>query len=188
MERKIRTRFAPSPTGFMHIGNLRTALYAFLFAKSQKGDFVLRIEDTDQKRYVEDATRVIYETLEAAQIQHDEGPDIGGNYGPYIQSERKDMYKKYALELVDKGHAYYCFCPKDDDNRHCHCRNASKEEVESHLSANKSFVIRQKMPLEGETSFSDFVFGEISVENKTLDDQILLKSDGLPTPQFCPRG
>ncbi len=195
MERKIRTRFAPSPTGYMHIGNLRTALYAFLFAKSQKGDFVLRVEDTDQKRYVEDATRVIYETLEAAQIQHDEGPDIGGNYGPYIQSERKDMYKKYALELVDKGHAYYCFCPKDDIenndtskdgyNLHCRCRDVSKEEVESHLSAGKSFVIRQKMPLEGVTSFNDFVFGEISVENKTLDDQVLLKSDGLPTYNFA---
>jgi glutamyl-tRNA synthetase len=189
----IRTRFAPSPTGYMHIGNLRTALYAFLFAKSQKGDFVLRIEDTDQKRYVEDATQVIFQTLYAAQIIHDEGPDIGGNYGPYIQSERKEIYKKYALELVDKGDAYFCFCQKEDmDNTDTsvegynrHCRNLSKEEVQYNLSARKPFVIRQKMPLEGETSFNDLVFGEISVENKTLDDQILLKSDGLPTYNFA---
>ncbi|MDR1226049.1 MAG: glutamate--tRNA ligase [Prevotellaceae bacterium] len=193
MTNNVRTRFAPSPTGYMHIGNLRTALYAFLFAKSQKGSFVLRIEDTDQKRYVEGATRVVYETLKAAQIQHDEGPDIGGNYGPYTQSERKDIYKKYALELVDKGHAYYCFCQKDGSENseaskegyNRHCRNLSKEEVQSNLSADKPFVIRQKMPLEGETSFNDLVFGEIAVENKTLDDQILLKSDGLPTYNFA---
>jgi glutamyl-tRNA synthetase len=177
----------------MHIGNLRTALYAFLFAKSQKGDFVLRIEDTDQKRYVEDATQVILKTLRVARIQHDEGPDTGGDYGPYIQSERKGIYKKYALELIDRGCAYYCFCQKDDnenieaskDGYNRHCRNLSNEEVQRNLSAGKPCVIRQKIPLTGETSWNDMVFGEISVENKTLDDQILLKSDGMPTYNFA---
>lgn len=188
----VRTRFAPSPTGYMHIGNLRTALYAYLFAKSQKGKFVLRIEDTDQKRYVEDATRVIYETLKVANIHHDEGPDVGGNYGPYVQSERKAIYKEYAMKLVEKGAAYYCFCAKteedDEENptaNECHCRDLSAEEVQRNLAEGKSYVIRQRVPHEGTTTFNDLVYGEITVENETLDDQILLKSDGMPTYNFA---
>ena len=176
----------------MHIGNLRTALYAYLFAKSQHGKFVLRIEDTDQKRYVEDATRVIYETLETANIHHDEGPDVGGNYGPYVQSERKAIYKEYAMKLIEKGAAYYCFCAKteeeDEENptvNECHCRNLSAEEVQKNLAEGKSYVIRQKVPHEGTTTFNDLVYGEITVENETLDDQILLKSDGMPTYNFA---
>ncbi|MCR5014941.1 MAG: glutamate--tRNA ligase [Bacteroidales bacterium] len=187
----VRTRFAPSPTGYMHIGNLRTALYAYLFARSQNGKFVLRIEDTDQKRYVEDATRVIYETLETANIHHDEGPDVGGDYGPYVQSERKAIYKEYAMKLIDKGAAYYCFCAKPDEEEEdgavneCHCRNLSAEEVQKNLAEGKSYVIRQKVPHEGTTTFNDLVYGEITVENETLDDQILLKSDGMPTYNFA---
>ena len=188
----VRTRFAPSPTGYMHIGNLRTALYAYLFAKSQNGKFVLRIEDTDQKRYVEDATRVIYETLQVANIHHDEGPDVGGDSGPYVQSERKAIYKEYAQKLIDKGAAYYCFCAKteeeDEENstaNECHCRDLSAEEVRKNLEEGKSYVIRQKVPHEGTTTFNDLVYGEITVENETLDDQILLKSDGMPTYNFA---
>ena len=188
----VRTRFAPSPTGYMHIGNLRTALYAYLFAKSQNGKFVLRIEDTDQKRYVEDATRVIYETLQVANIHHDEGPDVGGDYGPYVQSERKAIYKEYAQKLIDKGAAYYCFCAKteeeDEENpviNECHCRDLSHEEVRKNLEEGMSYVIRQKVPHEGTTTFNDLVYGEITVENETLDDQILLKSDGMPTYNFA---
>ena len=175
----------------MHIGNLRTALFAYLFAKSQNGKFILRIEDTDQGRYVEGAVDVIYETLKAARLYHDEGPDIGGDYGPYIQSERKGMYKKFALELVEKGAAYYCFCQKGEKESESmegydrHCRNLSREEVEAQLAAGKPYVIRQRIPLEGSTSWNDLVYGEISVENSTLDDQVLLKSDGMPTYNFA---
>ncbi len=196
---KARTRFAPSPTGYMHIGNLRTALYAYLLTKSMGGDFILRIEDTDQERYVEGATDVIYNTLKETGLIWDEGPDIGGNYGPYIQSERKHLYKEYAEKLVESGHAYYCFCDKErlDRVRHeCevqklppkydkHCMSLTKEEIKAKLDAGVPYVIRQNMPVSGTTSFDDAVFGRITVENSTLDDQILLKSDGMPTYNFA---
>ena len=196
---KIRTRFAPSPTGYMHIGNLRTALYAYLLAKHDGGDFILRIEDTDQERYVEGATDFIYRALKDTGLAHDEGPDIGGEYGPYIQSERRDLYKKYALELVEKGEAYYCFCDKErlDSVRAAqeaaklppkydgHCKNLSKEEIEEKLKAGVPYVIRQKIPQTGTTSFEDEVFGTITAPNDTLDDNVLLKSDGLPTYNFA---
>lgn len=194
---EIRTRFAPSPTGYMHIGNLRTALYAFLYAKHYNGKFILRIEDTDQKRYVEGATEIIYNTLKQTKLIHDEGPDIGGNYGPYVQSERKALYKEYAEKLVKSGHAYYCFCSNShEENSHeedepqtfgynRHCRNLSKEEVEKNLKEGKSYVIRQKVPLDGTTTFHDEIYGDITVENSSLDDQILLKSDGMPTYNFA---
>lgn len=194
---EIRTRFAPSPTGYMHIGNLRTALYAFLYAKHHNGKFILRIEDTDQKRYVEGATEIIYDTLKQTKLIHDEGPDIGGNYGPYVQSERKALYKEYAEKLVKSGHAYYCFCSNThEENSHeddepqtygynRHCRNLSKEEVEKNLKEGKSYVIRQKVPLDGTTTFHDEIYGDITVENSSLDDQILLKSDGMPTYNFA---
>ncbi len=200
MKKEVRTRFAPSPTGYMHIGNLRTALYAFLYAKNKNGKFVLRIEDTDQKRYVDGATEVIYQTLKQTNLIHDEGPDIGGNYGPYVQSERKDIYRKYAQQLVEKGKAYYCFCGNKDEEQvldgddvdevktygyNRHCRNLSKEQIEQYLEQGKSYVIRQKMPLEGTTTFHDEVYGDITVENSSLDDQILLKSDGMPTYNFA---
>lgn len=196
---KVRTRFAPSPTGYMHIGNLRTALYTYLLAKKDGGTFILRIEDTDQERYVDGAIDVIYNTLKMAGLQWDEGPDIGGPVGPYIQSERMGMFKDYALQLVESGHAYYCFCDKARleelrkvqqasgvspmyDN---HCRNLSKEEVEKKLSEGIPYVIRQKMPREGTTTFHDEVFGDITVENTTLDDNILIKADGMPTYNFA---
>ncbi len=196
---KARTRFAPSPTGYMHIGNLRTALYAYLLTKSMGGDFILRIEDTDQGRLVEGATDVIYNTLKETGLFWDEGPDIGGNYGPYIQSERKDLYKEYAMKLVEQGKAYYCFCDKDrlDRVRHeCeiqkkppkydrHCLSLSKEEIQAKLDAGEPYVIRQNMPQSGTTSFDDAVFGRITVENITLDDNVLLKSDGMPTYNFA---
>ena len=197
-KQETRTRFAPSPTGYMHIGNLRTALYAYLFAKHEKGKFILRIEDTDQKRFVEGATDLIYRTLKQTGLKHDEGPDIGGDFGPYIQSERKPIYKEYAQKLVELGHAYYCFCGNDDAesqdesqeqvqtfgyNRHC--RNLTKEQVEEYLKQGKSYVIRQKIPLDGTTTFHDEVYGDITVENNSLDDQILLKSDGMPTYNFA---
>jgi glutamyl-tRNA synthetase len=173
----------------MHIGNLRTALYAFLFAKSRKGDFILRIEDTDRERQVADATQVIYDTLKTAGIRHDEGPDTGGEYGPYVQSERKEIYKEYALALVEKGEAYYCFCSKEDsktdEGYDRHCRYLTREEIQKNLESGKPYVIRQKIKLEGQTVFNDAVFGEIAVDNKTLDDQILLKSDGMPTYNFA---
>ncbi|MBE7082199.1 MAG: glutamate--tRNA ligase [Clostridiales bacterium] len=195
-KKQVRTRFAPSPTGYMHIGNLRTALYAYLFAKHEKGKFVLRIEDTDQKRFVEGATEVIYQTLKQTNMIHDEGPDIGGNYGPYVQSERKPLYKDYALQLVENGNAYYCFCTNDKEENtdgeaeqtfgyNRHCRNLSKEEIEKNLAAGKPYVIRQKMPLEGTTTFHDEVYGDVTVQNDSLDDQILLKSDGMPTYNFA---
>lgn len=192
---KVRTRFAPSPTGYMHIGNLRTALYEYLIAKSKNGDFILRIEDTDQTRYVEGAEEVIYNTLKAVGLKHDEGPDIGGDYGPYVQSERKSGYLAYAKKLVEKGAAYYCFCDKSDkdksENEHLDsgyrdkCRDLTQEEVNEKLSAGVPYVIRQKMPESGYTTFNDVVFGEVKVENKELEDQILIKSDGFPTYNFA---
>lgn len=196
---KIRTRFAPSPTGYMHIGNLRTALYAYLLAKKDGGDFILRIEDTDQERYVEGAVDLIYRTMAETGLIHDEGPDIGGNYGPYIQSERRELYKEYAEKLVQLGGAYYCFCDKErlDDLRarqeaaklppkyDGHCSRLSKEEIEEKLKAGVPYVIRQKIPKHGTTTFFDEVYGKITVDNSTLDDNILLKSDGLPTYNFA---
>lgn len=195
---RIRTRFAPSPTGFMHVGNLRTALYEYLTAKHEGGSFVLRIEDTDQERYVEGATQVIYDTLKLAGLNHDEGPDIGGDFGPYVQSERKDLYKPYAEQLVKEGKAYYCFCSKErlDSLRQNapegtvvgydrHCRNLSSEEVEANLKAGLPYVIRQKMPTEGESTYTDLVYGDITIPNDELDDQILIKADGFPTYNFA---
>ncbi len=192
----VRTRFAPSPTGFMHVGNLRTALYEYLVAKSMGGTFVLRIEDTDQERYVEGAVDIIYHTLHTAGLIHDEGPDIGGNYGPYVQSERMELYRPYAEQLVASGHAYYCFCTKErlaslhDEKSGLggydrHCRDLSQEEIDANLKAGIPYVIRQKMPTEGETTFHDAVYGDITVSNKELEDQILLKADGYPTYNFA---
>ena len=197
--KEVRTRFAPSPTGYMHIGNLRTALYAYLLAKSKGGKFILRIEDTDQERYVEGAVDVIYRTMKDTGLIHDEGPDIGGDYGPYIQSERRGIYKEYAEKLVESGHAYYCFCDKErlEDLRQRQtvmkvptkydglCSKLSKEEIEEKIKAGVPYVIRQKMPSHGKTTFKDEVFGEISVENAILDDNVLLKADGLPTYNFA---
>lgn len=194
---KVRTRFAPSPTGFMHVGNLRTALYEYLIAKSLDGTFVLRIEDTDQERKVDGAVDIIYNTLKSAKLIHDEGPDIGGEYGPYVQSERKDMYIPYAKQLIAQDKAYYCFCSKDrlDTLRENsdeigsgydrHCRNLPKEEVQKLLDGGVPYVIRQKMPLDGTTTFNDAVFGSITVENSELQDQILIKADGFPTYNFA---
>lgn len=196
---EVRTRFAPSPTGYMHIGNLRTALYEYLIAKSQGGKFILRIEDTDQERQVEGAVDVIYNTMRMTGLKHDEGPDIGGEYGPYVQSERMGMYMDYAKELVEKGEAYYCFCTKErleslkESNAEGaafakydrHCLGLSKEEVQAKLDAGVPFVIRQKMPDSGTTTFSDVVYGDITVENTELDDQILMKADGFPTYNFA---
>ncbi len=199
MAGEIRTRFAPSPTGYMHIGNLRTALYEYLIAKRHGGKFILRIEDTDQDRYVEGATEVIYKTLKMAGLQHDEGPDIGGPFGPYIQSERKGSYMEYAKKLIELGGAYYCFCTKErltamkEDLEKAggaykydrHCLSLNKQEIERKLAAGESFVIRQKMPDTGSTSFEDAVYGTITVENSELEDQVLIKSDGLPTYNFA---
>ncbi|MCH5299024.1 MAG: glutamate--tRNA ligase [Ruminococcus sp.] len=191
----VRTRYAPSPTGFMHVGNLRTALYEYLIAKSQGGTFVLRIEDTDRERYVEGAVDVIYNTLRTAGIIHDEGPDKGGDFGPYVQSERKDMYLPYAEQLVNEGKAYRCFCSKerleklsegsDFGGYDRHCRDLSQQEIDEKLSAGTPYVIRQKMPLDGKTTFKDAVFGEITVDNSELQDQILIKTDGYPTYNFA---
>ncbi len=197
--KEVRTRFAPSPTGYMHIGNLRTALYTYLIAKNAGGKFILRIEDTDQKRYVEGAVDVIYKTLELVGLQHDEGPDIGGPYGPYVQSERKDIYKKYAEQLVELGGAYYCFCTKErldklreeaEKNNTAfkydgHCKGLTKEEVEAKLAAGEPYVIRQRIPETGQTTFVDAVYGTITVDNEELDEGVLLKSDGLPTYNFA---
>ncbi len=192
MTQTVRTRFAPSPTGYMHIGNLRTALYAYLFAKAEKGTFILRIEDTDRARYVADAVDFINRTLEMAHIIPDEGPDAGGDYGPYVQSQRMDIYKKYAEELVEKGHAYRCFCnPKEKEAGEGHggydrtCRNLSREEIEQHLKDGTPYVIRQKMPLDGETTYFDVLHGNITIANEELEDQVLLKSDGMPTYNFA---
>ena len=198
---KIRTRFAPSPTGRMHVGNLRTALYTYLIAKHEGGDFILRIEDTDQERHVEGAEGIIYRTLEKTGLIHDEGPDKDGGYGPYVQSERQKagIYMEYAKKLVEKGEAYYCFCDKErleevrkiQEASHIapmydrHCRNLSPEEIQEKLDAGVPYVIRQKMPLEGTTTFHDDIYGDVTVENSTLDDQILIKTDGMPTYNFA---
>ncbi len=190
---KVRTRFAPSPTGYMHVGNLRTALYTWLIARANNGTFILRIEDTDQGRYVDGAVDVIYRTMAQCGLTHDEGPDVGGPVAPYIQSERRDTYGKYARLLVEKGGAYYCFCEKTeseedsgDFNRAADpCRDLSAEEVQAKLDAGMPYVIRQKIPAEGTTTFRDAIFGDITVENSTLDDQVLLKRDGLPTYNFA---
>ena len=201
--KKVRTRFAPSPTGFMHVGNLRTALYAYLLAKSCGGDFVLRIEDTDQARYVEGAVDVIYATLARAGLIHDEGPDKDGGYGPYVQSERNasGIYLEYAQQLIEAGHAYYCFCDKerleslkstvsDESSTEIvqydkHCLHLSKEEVEANLAAGKPYVIRFNMPTEGTTTFNDDIYGDITVPNAEMEDLILIKSDGFPTYNFA---
>ena len=190
---KVRTRFAPSPTGYMHVGNLRTALYTWLIARNAGGTFILRIEDTDQGRLVEGATDVIYRTLAETKLNHDEGPDVGGPVAPYIQSQRQDTYGKYAELLVSKGHAYYCFCEKTeseedsgDFNRAADpCRDLSAGEVQAKLDAGMPYVIRQRIPAEGTTTFHDAIFGDITVENKTLDDQVLIKRDGMPTYNFA---
>ena len=195
-QHKVRTRFAPSPTGIMHVGNLRTALFEYLIAKSGGGDFILRIEDTDRERYVEGAVDVIYRTLDAVGLRHDEGPDIGGNYGPYVQSERREIYRGYAEQLLREGKAYRCFCSRErldalrgenpeNGGYDRHCRNLPRGEVERLLAAGKPYVIRQKMPTEGSTTFTDAVYGEITIENRELEDQILLKSDGYPTYNFA---
>lgn len=197
---KVRTRFAPSPTGRMHVGNLRTALYAYLVAKHEGGDFILRIEDTDQERYVEGAVDIIYRTLQKTGLIHDEGPDKDGGCGPYVQSERQaqGIYLKYAKELIDKGEAYYCFCDKErleglkkvvaGKEIHVydkHCLHLSKEEVEEKLAADVPYVIRQNNPTEGTTTFEDEIYGDITVDNAELDDMILIKSDGYPTYNFA---
>ncbi len=189
----VRTRFAPSPTGYMHVGNLRTALYTWLIARKDKGTFIFRLEDTDQTRQVEGATELIYKTMGECGLTHDEGPDVGGPVGPYIQTERRGFYGKYAELLVEKGHAYYCFCEKtesEEDSGEFNraedpCRNLSPEEVAANLAAGKPYVIRQKIPTEGPTTFSHASFGDITVENSTLDDQVLMKRDGLPTYNFA---
>lgn len=200
--KKIRTRFAPSPTGRMHVGNLRTALYAYLIAKHEEGDFLLRIEDTDQERFVEGALDLIYKTMKEAGLEHDEGPDKDGGYGPYIQSERmkSGMYLDYARQLVEKGEAYYCFCTKERlEKLHKdaeargesaakydkHCLKLSKEEVEEKLAAGMPYVIRQNNPTEGETSFDDVIYGKITAPNEELDDMVLIKADGYPTYNFA---
>ena len=197
---KIRTRYAPSPTGKMHVGNLRSALYEFLIAKHAGGDFMLRIEDTDQERYVEGAVDIIYRTLQKTGLIHDEGPDKDGGCGPYVQSERQaqGIYLKYAKELIDKGEAYYCFCDKErleglkkvvaGKEIHVydkHCLHLSKEEVEEKLAAGVPYVIRQNNPTEGTTTFEDEIYGDITVDNAELDDMILIKSDGYPTYNFA---
>ena len=196
---EVRTRFAPSPTGFMHLGGLRTALYNYLFAKKNGGKFILRIEDTDQERFVEGATEVIYDTLRGCGMDWDEGPDVGGDYGPYIQSQRKELYLPYAQQLVASGHAYYCFCTKEElEERRAaaeargevfkydkHCLHLSKEEVQQKLDAGVPYVIRQNAPTEGETSYDDLVFGHMTFPNDTLDDMVLIKQDGMPTYNFA---
>lgn len=197
---KIRTRYAPSPTGRMHVGNLRTALYAYLIAKHEGGDFILRIEDTDQERYVEGAVDIIYRTLENTGLLHDEGPDKDGGVGPYVQSDRQKqgIYLEYAKKLIEKGEAYYCFCDKErlasltqtvagkEINVYDkHCLHLSKEEVEANLAAGKPYVIRQNNPTEGQTTFHDDIYGDITVDNAELDDMILIKSDGYPTYNFA---
>ena len=200
--KKVRTRFAPSPTGRMHVGNLRTALYAYLIAKHEGGDFMLRIEDTDQERYVEGALDIIYRTLEKTGLVHDEGPDKDGGVGPYVQSERQasGIYMKYAKQLIEQGDAYYCFCDKErleslktsvsEDgtqivNYGKHCLHLSKEEIEANLAAGKPYVVRINMPTEGTTTFHDEIYGDITVPNEELDDMILIKSDGYPTYNFA---
>ena len=196
----VRTRFAPSPTGFMHLGGLRTALYNYLFARKNGGRFILRIEDTDQVRYVEGATEVIYETLKGCGLTWDEGPDVGGDFGPYVQSERKDLYLPYARQLVESGHAYYCFCTKEEiDARRAaveaaggtwkydkHCLKLSREEVQARLDAGLPWTIRMNAPTEGATSYHDTVFGDMTFPNsEAMDDMVLIKQDGMPTYNFA---
>lgn len=195
----VRTRFAPSPTGYMHLGNLRSALYTYLYAKKHGGTFILRIEDTDQSRYVEGAVDVIYNTLRDIGMNWDEGPDVGGNYGPYVQSERKSMYLPYAEQLVKSGKAYYCFCTNEelDARREAasakgevwkydkHCLHLSPEEVQRRVAAGEPYVIRQNVPLTGEASFDDVLYGHISVDCAELDDMVLIKADGMPTYNFA---
>lgn len=198
--KRVRTRFAPSPTGYMHIGNLRTALYEYLTAKHSGGDFILRIEDTDRGRLVEGSVDLVYETMKSVGLLWDEGPDLGGSYGPYIQSERMHIYKGYAEELVKNGKAYYCFCTQErlqemHEKQQAagekvgyydrHCRDLSPDQVAKLLKEGVPYVIRQKIPLDGETEFEDLVYGKIKVENSSLDDQILIKSDGMPTYNFA---
>lgn len=194
MDKTVRTRFAPSPTGYLHIGGLRTALYAYLYAKKNGGKFVLRIEDTDQERYVDGSVEIIYRTLKESGLVYDEGPDVGGDYGPYIQSDRKSMYLDYAKELVKRGGAYYCFCSKERlEELHAngatkydkHCANLSQEEVERRIANGESYVIRQNIPESGETTYHDMVFGDITVDYKDMEDNILIKSDGMPTYNFA---
>ena len=194
---EARTRFAPSPTGYMHVGNLRTALYTWLIARHFGGKFILRIEDTDQGRLVDGAVDVIYKTMAECGLTHDEGPDVGGPVGPYVQSERRDLFGKYAKLLCKKGGAYYCFCQKSEEEpadesdskeikKHvCACRDLPLAEAEARVAAGEPFVIRQRIPQEGTTTFHDVSFGDITVENKELEDQVLLKSDGLPTYNFA---
>lgn len=197
---KVRTRFAPSPTGRMHVGNLRTALYAYLIAKHEGGDFILRIEDTDQERYVEGAVDIIYRTLASTGLVHDEGPDKDGGVGPYVQSQRQEqgIYLEYAKQLIEKGEAYYCFCDqerldslkqevagKEISIYDKHCLSLSKEEIEANLKAGKPYVIRQNNPRTGTTTFADEIYGDITVDNAELDDMILIKSDGYPTYNFA---
>ncbi len=192
----VRTRFAPSPTGYMHVGNLRTALYTWLIARHNAGKFILRIEDTDQERFVEGATDVIYKTLSECELNHDEGPDVGGPVGPYIQSQRRDLYKKYADLLIEKGAAYRCFCEKreadelENNNNNFNkqedpCRDMSPDESQRRADSGEKYAIRQRVPREGVTGFQDVTFGEIQVENREIEDQILLKRDGLPTYNFA---
>lgn len=196
----VRTRYAPSPTGYMHIGNLRTGLYAYLLAKRLEGKFILRIEDTDQERLVEGAVDVIFKVLKLTGLKHDEGPDIGGSFGPYVQSERKEIYKEYAEKLVDLGGAYYCFCTKEEiskarEKHDVHsdgiskyddpCKSMSIEESRKRIAAKEPYVVRQRIPESGETSFEDAVFGTIITPNNSLDENVLLKSDGLPTYNFA---
>lgn len=192
---KVRTRFAPSPTGYLHIGGLRTALYGYLFAKKHGGDFILRIEDTDTARYVDGSVQIIYDTMRDSGIMYDEGPDVGGNYGPYVQSERKALYMEYAKKLVELGGAYYCFCSperiaglKDAEGNvryDKHCLKLSKEEVRQKIANGEPFVIRQNVPLEGTGTYHDLVYGDISVDYKDIEDGILIKSDGMPTYNFA---
>ena len=192
---KVRTRFAPSPTGFMHLGGLRTALYAFLYAKHNGGDFILRIEDTDRERFVDGALEVIYSSLLSSGLKYDEGPDVGGEFGPYTQSERKPLYMDYAKKLIDLGGAYYCFCSKErlesltDENGNRkydkHCLKISKEEAEERIKNGESFVIRQNIPLEGKSSYDDLIYGTIEVDYEELEDNVLIKSDGMPTYNFA---
>mgnify|MGYP002868843310 CR=1 FL=1 len=196
---QVRTRFAPSPTGFMHLGGVRTALYAYLFARQNNGSFILRIEDTDQERFVEGATEVIYDTLKGSGMQWDEGPDVGGDFGPYIQSQRKDMYMPYAKQLVQSGHAYYCFCTECELKARReeaekkgevykydkHCLRLPKEEIQARLDRGDPWVIRLNAPTEGESSYHDLVYGDMTFPNDTLDDMVLIKADGMPTYNFA---
>ncbi|MGN0818899.1 MAG: glutamate--tRNA ligase [Christensenellaceae bacterium] len=192
---KVRTRFAPSPTGFMHLGGMRTALYCYLFAKSHGGDFILRIEDTDKERFVEGAIEVIYSSLKKGGMNYDEGPDVGGNFGPYIQSERMNIYHEYAKKLIDLGGAYYCFCSKErieglkDENGNVKydklCLNLSKEEIEKRIANGEPYVIRQNIPSSGKSVYHDEIYGDIEVDYSDLEDNILIKSDGMPTYNFA---